>query len=223
MSHLDTTILQSLIDAHDPKYKHRGPLRSRLAIEPGTPFLDPLTSEEVRWINNQLDPSRSRVVSEPMFTVANLYEYVDLLERFIGVDGFYREILKEFESRCSPDQLTRVRQRLDRQRVATEGAWQILGKRRERAEWTDAELDALDTAIADCGYNWKAIKRKYPQLSARTSGMQLRDKCLQIKRKAVKEGLDLREFKGGIYSEPIPGKELGQIARMSKRRGSRLR
>jgi hypothetical protein len=223
MSHFDTTILQALIDAHDPKYRFRPILRSRLSVEGGTPFLDPLSSEEVRWINNQLDPHRSRAVSEPSFTVSNLYEYVDLLNRFIGVDEYYREILKEFEYRCTPEQLSRLQERLNRQRAATDGAWQILSKRRERSEWSQAEMEALDVAVADLGYNWRAIKSKYPQLSARTSGMQLRDKCLQIKRRAAKEGRDLREFKGGIYSEPIPGKEVGQIARMSRKRRSRAR
>jgi len=215
MSYTDTTILQSLIDAQSPKYGHRTVLRARLER---CPFLDPLTSEEVRWINNQLDPRRSRDVVEPAFTVSNLYEYVDLLDRFIGEDRYYKDIMEDFERRCTPDELDRLRARVNKQRQALDGAWQMLGKKRERSTWTQDELDTLDIAVADCGYNWKAIKVKYPQLSARSSGTQLRDKCLQIKRRAVKDGHDMRRFKNGIYAEPIPGKEVGQIARMSRRK-----
>ena len=218
MTTTDTTILQSLIDAHNPKYAFRGDLRTRLGK---SRFLDPLTSDEVRWINNQLDPQRSRKVGEPRFSVANLYEYIDLLNRFIAEDGYYQEILDEFKSRCTEGERGRLMRRLEKQRIAVDAAFNEAAGRRDRTEWSQQELDTLDVAVADCGYNWKAIKAKYPQLRARSSGMQLRDKCLQIKRKAARDGLDMRVFKNGIYSEPIPGKEVGQIARVSKRKSLR--
>src|ERR1044071_5564602 len=98
MTTTDTTILQCLIDAHNPKYGFRGDLRTRMSK---ARFLDPLTGDEVRWINNQLDPQRSHKVSEPRFSVANLYEYIDLLNTYRSEEGFYQEILDEFKSRCT--------------------------------------------------------------------------------------------------------------------------
>lgn len=215
MNHFDPFFMQALIDAANKDYKHREEVKRRVALEP---FLDPFTTDDQRWINDQLVPHRSKRLAEPAFTVANMFEYVFMLDRFIGEDGFYKEILDGYQKRCTPGELQRLQTRLNNQGKVMTAAWEDVARKRESIEWSTEELDALDTAVAELGYNWKAIKAKYPQLAARSNGMQLRDKCLQIKRRAIRNGHDLRTFKDGIYFEQIPGKEVGQIAKISRKR-----
>jgi hypothetical protein len=74
-------------------------------------------------------------------------------------------------------------------------------------EWTDEEVADLTSAVLEHGYQWKAIKASTPTLSRHFEGMRLRDKCLQIRRKALKEDVDLATFEGGAYKDPIPGKD----------------
>ena len=74
-------------------------------------------------------------------------------------------------------------------------------------EWTPAEIQALDEAVLQHGYVWKNIKANVPALSRHFGGMALRDKCVQQRRKAKSDGLDLTTFKDGAYKNPIPGKD----------------
>ena len=199
---IDTTFLQALLEAHDPAYDGRELLSKRLAT---ANFLAPFSLDEVRWVNNQIDPRRSRQLPEPELSATNLFEYLQLLEVLIGRDTFYTDLIeKHFQcDKKMKDSLLRDTEKL----LIYWGDLAEEQLKRKKSAWTEAETQALVNGLKDFGYNWKQIKESQPALRNRTSGMQIRDKCWQMRKQALSEGHDLSVYHDGLLHDPVPGKD----------------
>ena len=195
---LDTTLLQALIDAHDPAFQARDLVDARLS---NAKFLAPFSLDEIRWINKQVDPRRSIQLLETSQSATNLWEYLLLLETVIGNadEQYYTGLIKKHFN-CDPESTEKLLGTVETKLEKWDQSFRHQLARR-KADWTEVEINALRDGVSQHGYNWKRIKETQPVLAARTSGMQIRDKCWQIRKDKQSKNENLE-----MFAEEIPGK-----------------
>ena len=77
--------------------------------------------------------------------------------------------------------------------------------RKPRNPWTAVEIDNLAALLIRFKYKWTRIANM-PQMHNHAGGMEIRDKCVQLRNHACRAGFDLAQYLDGALFEEISGK-----------------